>query len=37
MQRLAVKDTDRDYPHRYWLSVDNATSTEGVPASITPA
>ena len=37
MHRLAVKDPDRDYPHRYWLSVDNATSTDGVPPSITPA
>jgi len=40
MQRLAVKDTDRNYPHRYWLSVDNAkstASTDGVLPSITPA
>lgn len=39
MQRLAVKDPDRDYPHRYWKSACGNTPTasteEGLP-TITP-
>lgn len=39
MQRLAVKDPDRDYPYRYWQFVygsASTASTDGVLPSITP-